>query len=203
MVRPQGFLERHDNQRKLGDVIKRDVWVSALAVHLLKVTGMADLDMIHCTKLMNRFCLGGMTLGLVHIMEVMGDRSWTANSSVQQITNMSAELIGTEKEVSALVSNRIRVRERAMATVGDRVTRGTGLAREEGMAGSDGTNVVKNHIDRVLQVLKVAKIGLTGEEGGLGTDVLEMVTRLGGLAVGLEVSTMQVPRMRVGINREP
>ena len=47
-------------------------------------------------------------------------------------------------------------RETAAATVGDRVTGGTGLAWEEDMASSDVANVVKNHIDRVLQVLKAA-----------------------------------------------
>ena len=40
--------------------------------------------------------------------------------------------------------------------MGDRVTGGTGLAWEEVTANSDVANVVKNRIDRVLQVLKAA-----------------------------------------------
>ena len=83
MDRPRGFLERHDNRRKLGNVIKRDVWILALAVHLLETTGMADSDIIHCNKLLNRFPLGGTMLGFVHIIEVMGDSIWTANISLQ------------------------------------------------------------------------------------------------------------------------
>ena len=116
---------------------------------------------------------------------------------------MLAELIRTKGEVSALASNRIRAREMATATVGDQVTSGTGLAWEEVTAGSNGANVVKNHIDRVLQVLKAAEISLMGEDGCLGMDALEMATRLGGSVVGLVVSTTQVLRVRGGINREP
>ena len=114
-----------------------------------------------------------------------------------------AELIRTKGEVSALASNRIRAREMATATVGDQVTSGTGLAWEEVTASSDGANMVKNCIDRALQVLEAVETSLTGEDGGLGMDAMEMVTRLGGLVVGLEVGMMQVPRARVGINREP
>ena len=73
----------------------------------------------------------------------------------------------------------------------------------EVMAGSDGTNVVKNCINGVLQVLKAAKISLMGEDGCLGMDAPKTMMRLGGLAVVLELSTMQVLRAWVSINREP
>ena len=81
--------------------------------------------------------------------------------------------------------------------------RGTGLAGGKGTASSNGANMAKNHIDRVLQVLKVAKISLMGEDGCLGMNAPETVTRLGGLVVGLELGMMQVLRARVSINREP
>ena len=72
-----------------------------------------------------------------------------------------------------------------------------------GHASSDAMNMVKDHIDRVLQVLKAVEISLMGEDGCFGMHTLETAMRLGGSAVGLVVSMMQVPRMRVGINREP
>ena len=106
----------------------------------------------------------------------------------------------TKGKVGALTSNKIGVRGRVTATMGC-VRRGTGLARGEGTASSDGSNVVKDHIDRVLQVLKAAKNNLTGEDRGLGMDMLEVMMRLGGMVVGLELSMVQVPR--AGINREP
>ena len=114
--------------------------------------------------------------------------------------NVVAKLIVTKGKVSALTSNKIGVRGRVTATMGC-VQRGTGLARGEGTTGSDGSNMVKDRIDRVLQVLKAAKNNLTGEDRGLRMDTLEMMTRLGGMVVGLELSMVQVPR--AGINREP
>ena len=113
---------------------------------------------------------------------------------------MAAELIGTKGKVSALTSDRIRARGRVTATRGC-VPRGTGWARGKVTAGNDGMNMVKNCIDRVLQVLKVAKNNLMGEDGGLGMDAPEMMMRLGGTVVGLELGTVQVPR--VCVNGEP
>ena len=69
--------------------------------------------------------------------------------------NMFAKLMGAKGKVIALVRGRIGVRDTAAATAGDRVTGGTGLAWEEGTAGSEVANVEKNCINRVLQVLKV------------------------------------------------
>ena len=117
--------------------------------------------------------------------------------------NVSAELIETEGKVLTLASDRIRMREMAMVTVGDWAQKGTGLGVGEGTAGSEGANMARNRINRVLQVLKAAEISLTDEDGCPGTDALEMAMTLGGSAVGLELSTMQVPRARVGINGEP
>ena len=116
---------------------------------------------------------------------------------------MFAELIGTKGKVVALARGRIGGGETAAATMGDQVTGGTGLAWEEGTASSDVVNMAKDHITRVLQVLKVVEIGLMGEDGCLGMDALEMTMRHGGSAVGLVVGMMQVPRTKVGINREP
>ena len=115
-VRPQGFLERHDNRRKLGDAIKRNVWVLALAVLLVEATGPADSDVIGGNKLSNSFHLGGMTLGFAHIMEAMGDRSRTANISLRRITNVAAELIQTEGKVLTLARGRSGTRGTAAAT---------------------------------------------------------------------------------------
>ena len=70
---------------------------------------------------------------------------------------MVAKLMGAKRKVVACARGRNGARGTAAATAGDRVTGGTGLAWEEGMAGSDVANVAKNHINRVLQqVLKVA-----------------------------------------------
>ena len=81
-VRPRGFLERHDNRRKLGDAIKRNVGVLALAVPFLEATRPTDADVICCNKLVNKFHHGGMMLGFVHIVVMMGDRSRTTNISL-------------------------------------------------------------------------------------------------------------------------
>ena len=75
-------MERHDNWRKLGDVIKRNIGVLTLAVPFLKATRLTDADVIHCNKLTNRFHHGGMMLGFAHIMVMMGDRSRTTNISL-------------------------------------------------------------------------------------------------------------------------
>ena len=68
--------------------------------------------------------------------------------------NVFAKLSGTKWKVIAFVRGRIGEREMTAATVGDQVTSGTGLAWEEVTASSDGANVAKDWIDRVLQVLK-------------------------------------------------
>ena len=73
MVRPRRFLERHDNQSKLGNAIKGNIWVAALAVPFLKVTRPTDLDVIRCNKLVNRFHFGGMMLGFAYIVVMMGN----------------------------------------------------------------------------------------------------------------------------------
>ena len=84
----------------------------------------------------------------------------------------------------------------AGATLGDLMTGGTVLAWEEGTTGSYVANVAKDRIDRVLQVLKMVEVNLTGEGRCL------VMMRLGGMEVGLEVSMMQVLRAQVDINRE-
>ena len=68
-------MERPDNWRKLGNAIKGNIWVLALAVPFLEVTRPTDLDVIRCNKLMNRFHFGGTTLGFVFIMVMMGNQN--------------------------------------------------------------------------------------------------------------------------------
>ena len=112
-------MERHDNRSELGDAIKRNVWVLALAVRLVEATGPADLDVIRGNKLSNSFHLGGMMLGFAHIMEAMGNRSRTANISLRRIMNMAAELIQTEGKVLTLARGRSGARGTAAATASD------------------------------------------------------------------------------------
>ena len=71
----------------------------------------------------------------------------------------------------------------------------------EGTVGRESANMMENRINGVLQVLKAAEISLMGEDGCLGMDATEAMMGLGGMAVGLELGTAQVPR--AGINREP
>ena len=47
----------------------------------------------------------------------------------------------------------------------------------------------------------MANVSLTSEDGCLGMDALETMTRLGGTVVGLELGMVQVPR--ASINQEP
>ena len=82
MDRPSNFMRRHGNQRKFIDMIERDVGILTLALHLLKAARVADMDVIHCNKLLNRFPLGSMMLGLVHVMDAMGNSVQTTNISL-------------------------------------------------------------------------------------------------------------------------
>ena len=57
MDRPSNFMGRHSNCRKFIDIAERYVGMLTLALHFLKAARVADMNVIHCNKLLNRFLL--------------------------------------------------------------------------------------------------------------------------------------------------
>ena len=66
----------------MGDAIKGNIWVLALAVPFLEVTRPTDSDVIRCNKLTSRFHCGGVTLGFAYIVVMMGNRHRGTNISL-------------------------------------------------------------------------------------------------------------------------